>query len=144
MFFIHCGPLAICKDALTLTDFFLRRAIFVHFWTLRGQSLFLQKEFFIEDAGRILGHSWGPLFAPKKLYLISLLEGKRKLEKKICWVSIYRENFKRILVKSIWGGTFLGISIFRISGNIFICRWFTEKLYSLDQSLVSWCWLIYL
>lgn len=37
-----------------LLFFFLRRAIFVHFWTLRGQSLFLKKESFIEDTGRIL------------------------------------------------------------------------------------------
>lgn len=80
---------------------FLWRAIFVHFSTLRGSLYSSKKESFTKDSGRILGHSWGLIFAPGKLYLLAVWEGKRKLEIKLLSVN-WQENCK-ILAKSILG-----------------------------------------
>lgn len=80
---------------------FLWRAIFVHFSTLRGSLYSSKKESFTKDSGRILGHSWGLIFAPGKLYLLAVWEGKRKLEIKLLSVN-WQEN-RKILGKSILG-----------------------------------------
>ena len=74
-------------------------------------------------------------------YTYYLPQKEKENWKKRCWVSIDKKNFKRTLVKSVLGGTFPDIIILKISKNIFMYRQFTEKMYSLDQSLVSWPWL---
>lgn len=58
------------------------------------QSLFLKKEFFIEDAGRILGHSWGLLIAPWDTVLISYLTRKNKTGEKAADRQLVRKFLK--------------------------------------------------
>lgn len=122
-FFIHCGSLAICKDALTFTFFFFffEESYLCALLNPQGAVFIPQKGILHRGHRQNSRHSWGPLFAPGKLYLLSLFEGKRKLEKSF-WVSIDKKNFKRTLVKSILEISFPDITILKISQNIFTCR----------------------